>query len=89
MLMIKERARAIHTRRGWPSTVLYEAGAIRKCEAHSGIQDRADPHARKRAFDVAARNSPSGVPAHDAVAEVRDVLDSSGDTCPECPTELD
>jgi hypothetical protein len=49
------------------------------------MQDRADPHARGRADDIARRNPPTGVSADDAAAEVREVLDSIGDTCPECP----
>ena len=28
--------------------VLHEAGAIRECEVHGWIQDRADPHARQK-----------------------------------------
>jgi hypothetical protein len=46
-------------------------------------QDRADPHARERAMDF-ARRIRDGVTPDEAVAEVRDVLDSIGDTCPEC-----
>jgi hypothetical protein len=49
------------------------------------MQDRADPHAHERAFDI-ARHDPPGVSSAAAVAEVRDVLDSIGDTCPKCPT---
>jgi hypothetical protein len=49
------------------------------------MQDRADPHARERAFDIARRDPPIGVSAGAAEAAVRDVLDSIGDTCPECP----
>lgn len=30
-----------------------------------------------------------GVAPDEAVAEIRDVLDSIGDTCPECPPEAD
>jgi len=51
------------------------------------MQDRADPHARERAFDVARREPPPGASRADAVAEIRDVLNSTGDTCPECPNE--
>ena len=51
MLMIKERTPAIRTLRGWAISVLQEAGAIRECEEHGWMQDRADPHARERAFD--------------------------------------
>ena len=34
-------------------SVLHEAGAIRECETHGWMQDRADPHARERAFEIA------------------------------------
>ncbi|WP_342738595.1 hypothetical protein [Bradyrhizobium sp. B117] len=85
MLMTKQRRPAIRTLRGWAISVLQEAGAIRKCEEHGWMQDRADPHARERAVEIAREESPSGVSPDDAVAEVREVLDSIGDTCPECP----
>ena len=51
MLMTSERRPAIRTLRGWAIHVLQEADAIRECEEHGWMQDRADPHAR--AFDVA------------------------------------
>ncbi|WP_230646790.1 hypothetical protein [Bradyrhizobium sp. Leaf401] len=85
MLMTKERRPAIRRLRGWAISVLQEAGAIRECEEHGWMQDRADPHARERAFDIARQDPPPGVSPDEAVAEVRDVLDSIGDTCPECP----
>ncbi|MGJ4963351.1 hypothetical protein [Bradyrhizobium sp. HKCCYLRH3061] len=85
MLMTSERRSAIRTLRGWAIYVLLEAGAIRECEEHGWMQDRADPHARERAFDIAHRDPPAGVSPDEAAAEVRDVLDSIGDTCPECP----
>ncbi|WP_368507486.1 hypothetical protein [Bradyrhizobium lupini] len=85
MLMTRERPRAIRTLRGWAVHVLHEAGAIRECEEHGWMQDRADPHARERAFDIARRAPPVGVSPKTAIDQVRDVLDSIGDTCPECP----
>lgn len=88
MLMTKERRPAIRTLRGWAIGVLQEAGAIKQCEEHGWMQDRADPHARERAFDIARLDPPAGVSPEKAVAEVRDVLDSIGDTCPECPAEV-
>ena len=84
MLMTRERRPAIRTLRGWAIDVLLEAGAIRECEEHGWMQDRADPHARERAYDIARRDPPAGVSPDEATAEVRDVLDSIGDTCPEC-----
>ena len=65
--------------------ILMEAGAIRECEEHGWMQDRADPHARDRAIDIARKDPPAGISTDEAVAEVREVLDSIGDTCPECP----
>lgn len=70
--------------RGWAISVLDEAGAIRECEEHCWIQDRADPHARERAFEIARQDPPPGVSPEEAVSEVREVLNSVGDTCPEC-----
>jgi hypothetical protein len=87
MLMTKGQRPAIRTLRGWAICVLQEAGAIRECEEHGWAQDRADPHARERAFYIARQHPPSAVSPDEAVAEVRDVLDSIGDTCPDCPAE--
>jgi hypothetical protein len=87
MLMLQERSSAIRTLRGWAISVLQEAGAIPECEEHGWMQDRADPHARERALLVAREDPPFGVSSDEAVAEVRDLLDSMGDTCPECPPD--
>lgn len=87
MLMTEDSSRAIRTLRSWPISVLKEAGAIRECEDHGWAKDRADPHARERAMDIAEQDPPSGLSPEQAMAEIRDVLDSIGDTCPECPAE--
>ena len=87
MLITKDRLPAIRTLRGWAISVLQEAGAIRKCEEHGWMKDRADPHARERAVDIARRDPPPGFSPEAAAAEIREVLDSIGDTCPECPPE--
>src|ERR1700688_46444 len=85
MLMTSERGPAIRTMRGWAIDVLQDAGAIRECEEHGWMQDRVDPHARERAFDMARGDPPAGLSPDAAAAEIRDVLNSIGDTCPECP----
>jgi hypothetical protein len=87
MLMTRERRPAIRTLRGWAIQVLQEAGAIRECEEHDWMQDRADPHARDRALEIAREDPPAGVSRDAAAAEVLDVLNSIGDTCPECPAD--
>jgi len=85
MMLTQERRPAIRTLRAWAITVLQEAGAIRECDEHGWMQDRADPHARERAVEMARQDPPPGFSRDAAAAEVRDVLDSIGDTCPECP----
>jgi hypothetical protein len=87
MLMLKERRSPILTLRGWAISVLQEAGAIRECEEHGWMQDRADPHARERALDHARQDPPVGLSPAEALAEIEDVLASIGDICPECPPE--
>jgi hypothetical protein len=42
---------------------------------------------RERAFDVARQDPPTGVSAEAAAVAIAEVLDSIGDTCPECPAE--
>ena len=84
MLMTRDRRPAIQTLRGWAISVLQEACAIRECEEHGWMQDRADPYARERAIGVARRDPPPDISAEAAVAEIQEVLTSIGDTCPEC-----
>jgi hypothetical protein len=87
MLRTIERRPAIRTLHRWAISVLEEAGAIRECEEHGWMQDRADPHARERALDIARQEPPVGVSAQAAAAAITEVLDSIGDTCPECAAE--
>ncbi|MCK1440466.1 hypothetical protein [Bradyrhizobium sp. 15] len=88
MLKTKERRTAIRTLRGWAIAVLQEAGAIRECAYHGWMQDRADPHARNRTLEIARRDPPPGLSPEAAASAVTEVLDSIGDTCPECPPEV-
>ncbi|QAU48855.1 hypothetical protein [Bradyrhizobium guangzhouense] len=83
-----ERRPEVRTLRGWAISILNEAGAIRECEEHGWMQDRADPHARERAFEIAHRDRPAGVSPAAAIVELREVLDSLGDSCPECPPKV-
>jgi hypothetical protein len=87
MLMTKERRPAIRTLRGWAISALQEAGAIHECGEHGWMQDRADPHARERAFDIARTDPPPGISSLAAAVAIAEVLDSIGDACPECPPE--
>jgi hypothetical protein len=86
MLMTKDRQAAIRTLRGWAISVLSEAGVIRECEEHGWMQDRADPHARDRAFQIARTDPPAGISSQAAAVAIAEVLDSIGDACPECPS---
>jgi hypothetical protein len=51
------------------------------------MRDRSDPHDCEQALLVARQDPPPGVSPDDAIAVVRDLLNSTGDTCPECPPE--
>ena len=62
MLMAKAQRSAIRTLRGWAISVLQEAGAIRECEFHGWIEDRADPYARQHAVAVMERGQAPAVP---------------------------
>ena len=85
MLMTRERRSAIRTLHGWAISVLQEADAIRECEEHGWMQDRADPHARERAFAIARKHPPAGISSEAAAVAITEVLDGIGNTCPECP----
>ncbi len=87
--MFEEKRPAIRTLRGWAIGVLQETGAIHECEEHGWAKDRADPHARERAFAIVWQDPPAGISPDAAAAEIREVLDSIGDTCPECRPETD
>ena len=85
ILMMKERRPAFRTIEGWARSVLLEAGAIRECEEHGWMRDRADPHARERAL-VAARPAPRPpAPPGKRGAALFAMLGISGATPPELP----
>jgi hypothetical protein len=69
----------------WAIGLLLEAGAIYKCGQHGWAKDRTDPHARDLAVRIAREEPLAGLSPEQAVAAVREVLDSVGDICPECP----
>jgi hypothetical protein len=84
MPMTKEKRLPTRTLSGWAVAVLSEAHAIRECEDHGWMRDRADPHARDRAILVAQQDPPAGVSVEQAIEAIKDALSSIGDTCPEC-----
>jgi len=87
MLMVKHPRPAIRTLHGWAISILRDSGAISECEYHGWMQDRADPHARNRPVEMARQDPPPGLSPDAAAAQVREVLESIGDTCPECPED--
>ena len=86
MLMLVPRRQAIRTLKGWATSVLREAGAVRECDQHGWMIDRADPQAHDRAFDIARQDPPPGISPKAAAVVIAEVLESIGDTCPECPS---
>jgi hypothetical protein len=49
------------------------------------MQDRCDPHARERAYEIAREYPADGISAEAGAVAIAELLDSIGDTCPECP----
>jgi hypothetical protein len=68
----------------WAIQVLHEAGAIHECDQHGWAKDRTDPHARAEALRIARDEPLAGLSPDEAAAAVKEVLESVGDTCPEC-----
>ena len=85
MLVTRKPRSPIPTLEGWAISVLLEAGAIRECEEHGWMKDRTDPHAREHALEIARRDPPPGVSRCSASLVIAEVLESIGDTCPDCP----
>ncbi|MEA2836454.1 MAG: hypothetical protein QOD89_1004 [Bradyrhizobium sp.] len=75
---------AYRTVRSWALGVLLEAHAIRECDEHGHMKDRTDPHALQHALQVARQEPFPGISSDQAVAAIDDVMNSIGDTCPEC-----
>ena len=86
MQTIEKRRPSTRTVHGWAISVLHEAGAIRECDEHGWMKDRADPHARDVALEIARKHHPASLTVKAATEAVSEVLDSIGDTCPECPS---
>jgi len=72
------------TLRGWAIGILLETQTIRECEEHGHLRDRTDPDAWKRAREIASRYPFRGATPAESVQALNDVMDSIGDTCPEC-----
>jgi hypothetical protein len=83
-MLTSERRPDFRTVDRWAIGLLLEAGAIHKCDEHGWAKDRTDPHARDEALRLALEDPLAGLLPDEAVAAVREVLDSVGDTCPEC-----
>jgi hypothetical protein len=72
------------TLRGWAIGILLETEAIRECEEHGHMRDRPDPHAWKRAREIASSHPFRDATPAEAAEALDDVMESIGDTCPEC-----
>lgn len=83
-MLRRERRPHFRTVDRWATSLLLQAGAIFRCEQHGWAKDRTDPHAREDALCMAREEPLAGLSSEQAVAAVLEVLDSIGDTCPEC-----
>jgi hypothetical protein len=87
MLMVVPKRQAIRTLKGSAISVLLDPGAICEREEYGWMIDRADPQAHERAFDIARRDPPRGISPQASAVVIAEVLESIGDTCPECPSD--
>jgi hypothetical protein len=76
--------RPYRTLQGWAIGLLLETHAIKECEEHGHMQDRTDPNAWRRARELASKYPFRGATPAEAVQALDDVMQSIGDTCPEC-----
>ena len=75
---------AYRTLEGWALGLLLEHHAIRECEEHGHIKDKADPDAWNRAREAAHDNPYPGTSPAVSVAALDNVMRSIGDICPDC-----
>jgi hypothetical protein len=80
----EERREPYRTLRGWAIGLLLETGAIRECIDHSHLCDATDPEAWRLARQIASTDPFLGSAPAEAVAAIEDIMNSIGDTCPEC-----
>ena len=84
MTMTRERRPEFRSQESWAIGTLLAAGAIHECDDHGYMKDRADPHARNDAFQMARHQPFPGLSPDEAVKAVQDFLHTVGDTCPSC-----
>ena len=83
-LSLPERRPAYRTLEGWALGTLIEHGAVRECEHHGHMRDRADPGAWNRAREYARQSPFPGTSAEASLKAMDEIMRSIGDTCPEC-----
>jgi hypothetical protein len=83
-MLTRERRPDLKAVDRWAIQVLHESGAIHECDQHGWAKDRTDPHARAEALRIARDEPLAGLSPDEAAAAVKEVLESVGDTCPEC-----
>jgi len=83
-LLPPEPRPAYRTLEGWALGTLIEHGAVRECEHHGHMRDRADPEAWNHAREHARENPFPGTSAEASISALYEIMRSIGDTCPEC-----
>jgi hypothetical protein len=83
-MLTRERRPDFKTVDRWAFNLLVAVGAIHECDKHGWAKDRTDPFARAEALRIAREEPLGGLSPDEAAAAVNEVLESVGDTCPEC-----
>lgn len=75
---------AFRSLEGWATGLLTETHAIVECVDHGHRRDRSDPDAWRRARVFAQAHPFPGFTPQQCVAAVDEIMESIGDTCPDC-----
>jgi len=75
---------AYRTLQGWALGTLIDEGAVTECDDHGHRKDRSDPEAWTRARAKAWAHRFSGATTEDRLKALDEVMQSIGDTCPDC-----
>ena len=75
---------AYRTLHGWALGTLIEQHAVSECSNHGHRKDKSDPEAWSHALEEATQHPFPGASTGQCVAEMEEIMQSIGDTCPDC-----
>ena len=77
-------ASAYRTLHGWALGTLIEQHAVSECSDHGHRKNKSDPEAWGHAMEVAQQHPFPGASPQQCIAEMEEIMQSIGDSCPDC-----